>query len=147
MQTIDRDAIIKLIKGLWPKWENTVEQEILFAEAIEPYEYEVCKQIIRQYRMSKAGQYYSPKIHDIVELVKKQSRQNYKDGSGAEGNEPCIVYKLQCIANKANSALVGYRQDFYIPHLRNKKPFEFYEKEAEYRRASKRQGDWVVVRV
>ncbi len=108
---MDNENALEIIKwqgNLWPEWKPNDDLRALWIKQLRDYDEDVIRLVVENYKMSKKGQFKSPRMNEILELVKAR-QESIRSRKG----EPLLVYTLECWEHP-NERWVGRKYPSYI---------------------------------
>lgn len=108
MNTIEATEVITFISNLWPEWNPPEELETLWIKKFQKYDGGIIRQAAEEYRITQKGSYKSPKIHELLSMVKKAFL-----AAKPKGGDPEIAFTMRCVDHPVKHK-IGMERDHYI---------------------------------
>ncbi|HDY87685.1 MAG TPA: hypothetical protein ENH82_06140 [bacterium] len=76
MGRIEAIKSMEFIEGLWPNWKPTPQEADLWCSKLNQYDQIDVEQAAKEYKMTKAGSFKTPKIYELIAMIAGQHIRN-----------------------------------------------------------------------
>lgn len=122
MTTVEaQDFVEKVLQGLWSVWKPKDEELSLWIERLRIYDYELCRQAIRNWYMQQRKSTMRPPMGLVLNVFRK----TLQGAIANKKNEPVLLYTI------AKERLMKHGKGFYVGTSRKVPSSEEIECRAE----------------